>query len=115
MSVDNLDVIDIVATVRETGEVVMSITDHLSWRRHDHLVVLEAKINRYLEIIESNHLAEVYPRAKPGVPVRIDVICKYTPSPDGLRFLELARESVVAGGWGFSWSSPPPRRRTKPE
>lgn len=105
MAVDNPDVIDIVSTTRETGEVVLTIADHLRWD-DDHLVVLQAKINRYLEFIEGGQLAEEYPNAKPGVPVRIDVACKYRPSTNGLRFLELARETIEAAGWGFTWSAP---------
>jgi hypothetical protein len=114
MAVDDPDVIDIVTTVRATGEVVLTITDHLRWSDESHLQALEAKINVYLAYVESGQLAAAYPNARPGVPVRIDVACKYRPSREGLRFLELAREAVRAAGWGFSWELPQPRR-AKPD
>ena len=112
MAVDDPDVIDIVTTVRATGEVVLVITDHLRWSDENHLEVLQAKINGYLAYIESGQLAEAYPNAKASVPVRIEVACKYRPSREGFRFLELAREAVQAAGWGFSWEFP---QRKRPE
>ncbi len=111
MAIDNLDAIDFVSTVRATGEVVLFITDHLSWRQDDHLDILQAKINLYLQSIEGGQLLAAYPNAKPGVPVRIEVRCKYRPSAEGLRFLRLAREIITAAGWGFSWESPQRRRK----
>ena len=111
MAIDNLDVIDIVSTVRATGEVVLFITDHLSWGQGDHFDILQAKINLYLQYIQGGQLMATYPNAKPGVPVRIEVACKYRPSAEGLRFLQLAREAVVAAGCGFSWELP--QRRCK--
>lgn len=110
MAVDSPDVIDIVSTTRDTGEVVLTIADHLPWdEANAHLAVLQAKINRYLEFIQGGQLAEEYQNAKPGTPVRIDVACKYPPSRDGERFLELARETIEGAGWKFSWSFPRPK------
>ena len=107
MAVDNPDVIDAVGTSRDTGEVVLTIADHLPWdERHEHLAVLEAKINRYLEFIESGQLAEEYTNAKPGLGVRIQVVFKYCPSRDDERFLEMARQTIEDAGWRFSWYSP---------
>ena len=107
VAVDNPDVIDAVSTSRATGEVVLTIADHLPWEEtHEHLVILQDKLNRYLEFIENGQLAEEYTNAKPGVPVRIDIAFKYRPSSKGERFLELARETIHGAGWGFSWSVP---------
>jgi hypothetical protein len=107
VAVDNPDVIDAVGTSRATCEVVLTIADHLPWEEsHEHLVILQDKLNRYLEFIESGQLAEEYANAKPGVPVRIDIAFKYRSSTDGERFLELARETAQGAGWGFSWRVP---------
>jgi hypothetical protein len=104
MAVDNPDVIDLIGTAREDGAVVLTISDHLRWdRRNAHLLALQAKINRYLEFIESGQLAEEYANARPGVPVRIEVACKYPPSPDGEEFLSQVRDTLAETGLGFSW------------
>ena len=103
MAVDDPRVIDIVSTVRATGEVVLVVADHLPWEDAEHLEVLQAKLNAYLAYIESGQLADAYPAAAPGVPVRIEVACKYPPSALGVRFLEAARDVIVAAGWGFTW------------
>jgi hypothetical protein len=103
VAVDNPDVIDVVSTTRANGEVVLTIADHLEWD-DEHLLVLQVKINRYVEFIEGGQLAEEYPNAKPGVPVRIEVACKYPPSIEGLRFLNLAKDAIQSAGWGLTWS-----------
>ncbi|MDB5309776.1 MAG: hypothetical protein JWO38_3978 [Gemmataceae bacterium] len=109
MAVDNPNVIDFIGTAQSSGQVALTIADHLPWdEANEHLGILQAKINRYLEFIESGQLAEEYPNAKPGVLVRIEVVCKYQPSRGGERFLDLARREIKTAGWGFSWSVPTP-------
>ena len=114
MAVDDAEVIDFISTTRDTGEVVLSITDHLEWdKNNEHLPILQAKINLYLQFVESGQLAEEYPNAEPGIPVRIDVACKYRPSKDGLRFLKQARKVIEDAGWGFTWSTPPVKMKLR--
>lgn len=104
MAIDNPDVIDVVGTNRESGNIVLTIADHLPWDQdNQHLVLLQAKINRYLEFIEGGQLAQEYPNAHPGVPVRIEVACKYQPSRDAEQFLQRAQEVILAAGWEFTW------------
>ena len=107
MAVDNPDVIDAVGTCRQSGDVVLTIADHLPWDEpNEHLAALQAKINRYLEFIESGQLVEEYSNAKPGVGVRIEIVFKYAPSRDGESFLDFARRTIEVAGWKFSWRSP---------
>lgn len=107
MAVDDPDVIDLIGTETTTGHVVLTIADQLPWDdTKRHLLVLQTKINRYVEFIESGQLAEDYPNAKPGVAVRIEVACEFPPSGDGTRFLSLAKNKLQDAGWGLSWSCP---------
>lgn len=62
MSIDQSDVIDFISTTPE-GKGVLTITDHLSWDMDFHLELLQDKINRYLQFIESGQIYEEYPQA----------------------------------------------------
>ena len=85
------------------GEVILAISDHLEWdAANEHLLQLQEKINRYLAFIEGGELLEKYPAAV-GRKVRIEVVCKYAPSPDGKRFLDRARATMEGAGFLFSW------------
>lgn len=103
VSVDNPNVVDAVGTDRATGGVVLTISDHLEWdAANEHLVALHAKINSYLDFIQSGQLLEEYPAAC-GKPVTILLCCKFAPSADGMAFLGRVQEVIAAGGWFFSW------------
>ena len=65
MAVDNPNVIDAIGTDQTTGEVVLTISDHLEWDdRNEHLLILQEKINRYIGFIETGELREKYPGAE---------------------------------------------------
>ena len=103
LPVDKPDVIDMIGTQEASGEVVLTISDHLEWdEANEHLLQLQEKINRYLAFIEAGELPEKYP-ASVGKKVRIQVFCKYAPSFDGERLLDRARETVEGAGFLFSW------------
>ena len=107
MAVDNPNMIDAVGTHRERGDVVLSISDHLPWdESNNHLAILQVKLNRYFDFIEDGQLAQEYPIAKPCVPVRIEVVFKYSPSHAGLQFLNQVREVAEKAGWQIAWYRP---------
>ena len=79
MTIDDVDVVDVIGTEQNTGIVALTICDHLTWDDPNaHLSLLAAKINRYFGFIESGELVDAYPSAL-GKTVRIDVICKHAP------------------------------------
>lgn len=90
MSVDDPNVVDAIGTERDTGVVVLTIFDQLDWDDDQHFVALQEKINRYLGFIESGEVLESYPQAA-GRPLRIEVVCKCSPSKDGEQALIAAR------------------------
>ena len=103
MSVEDHAVVDAIGMTRDAGTVVLTISDHLPWdETNEHLLTLQAKLNRYLAFIESGELHETYPAAK-GKPVHIDLVCKYPPSQDGGRFLAQAEATVRNAGLSLSW------------
>lgn len=103
MAVDNPDVIDAIGIERDSGVAVLTIADQLDWDGGEqHLLVLQAKINRYLDFVETGEIYDSYPNAV-GKPLRIDVVFKYPPSESGKRFLALAMDAVKQNGLSFSW------------
>jgi hypothetical protein len=66
VSVEQTDVVDILGIDRETGQVVLTISDHLDWS--DSLgrqTILQKKLNTYLAFVESGEiLSKQYPKAK---------------------------------------------------
>jgi uncharacterized protein DUF6572 len=98
VSVERLDVVDIVSIDKETGHVVLTISDHLDWSDTvRHQTILQAKFNKYLAFVESGEILESYPDAKDR-PVAIKVVFKHKPDQEGLRFLARAKR-----GHRVSW------------
>lgn len=100
MSVENKDVIDIIS-IDEDGNVILTISDHLEWdSENEHLLILQDKINAYLESIESEDLYEKYPDAR-GRNIIIRVVALHNPNEEGSEFLERVKEVLQAAGYDF--------------
>jgi hypothetical protein len=101
MSVEQPEVIDIVSTDRFTGEVVLTVSDHLDWSDSTaHQLLLQGKLNRYLAFVESGEILESYPNAKDRVIV-FSVVFKFPPDDSGRAFLTRAKAVVESAG--FQW------------
>jgi hypothetical protein len=67
MSVEQTDVVDIVSIERETGNVILTISDHLDWSDSvAHQSILQKKLNIYLAFVESGEILEQYRKQKTG-------------------------------------------------
>jgi CRP-like cAMP-binding protein len=98
MSVEQLDVVDIVSTDK-AGNVVLTISDHLEWSRNvEHQIKLQAKFNKYLAFVESGEILIRYPEAE-GRPIVIKVVFKHKPDPEGCAFLARAKQVIEAAGF----------------
>ena len=61
MSVVEKNKIDAMGIGKEKDELILLITDHLDWEKeHEHLTILQDKINAYLGFIESKQFVETY-------------------------------------------------------
>ncbi|SRR6266496_723630 len=99
MSVENPSVVDFIGVERNSGEVVLTISDHLDWEDEEaHLLTLQEKISRYLAFVESGEILTSYPDSA-GRDVVVDVVAKYLPTPGAETFL--ARTRDVLAGSGF--------------
>ena len=64
MTIEQLDVIDFIATNQARTEVRLIISDHLPWDvdEGEHLLLLQTKLNLYLHAIESGQVHEQFPQ-----------------------------------------------------
>jgi hypothetical protein len=105
MSVDNPNVIDFVGIDKDN--VVLAISDHLEWDdENEHLLILQDKLNTYLEAIENGELLANYPNDK-DKKVIIEVIFKYSPNDVAKRFLEMVGSLIESFGYGFRYNHLP--------
>jgi hypothetical protein len=61
MAIDNNNIIDFIGIDERQNEVILTISDHLDWKfKMDHLLKLQAKINAYLDFIDSGEIYDKY-------------------------------------------------------
>jgi hypothetical protein len=63
MSIDQTDTIDFATIDKTSGDVWLTISDHLPWEENedDHLVLLQNKHDAYLRFIESGEVFKKVP------------------------------------------------------
>lgn len=100
MSITQIDIIDIISTT-PNGRVMLTISDHLPWdKENEHLLLLQEKLNKYLQFIESGEIFESYPAAK-NKTIIISVSIQYEPNEDALIFLTQCKEVISNAGIDF--------------
>lgn len=102
MAVDDKNVIDLVS-INPEGKAVLTISDHLEWNiENGHLLILQDKINSYVDVIVSGQLYESYPEAKNRDFV-IQLVMKYLPNEDGRKFLDIINKFLEDNGYEFNF------------
>jgi hypothetical protein len=105
MSIDNPKIVDAVGTDKDGNGVSLTISDHLEWGDQNHLVILQDKLNAYLDFIESGQIYEEYPSAV-GSKLNVRIYFKYEPDNEALETLSKFREFFEDKGYGFSFATP---------
>jgi hypothetical protein len=99
VSIEQTDVIDIISTDRVTGDVVLTVSDHLDWSDSTvHQMLLQRKLNRYLAFVESGEILEGYPDAKDKAIV-FKVVFQFPPDDGGRAFLAKVRPIIESAGF----------------
>ena len=102
MSVDEPNIIDFVSTA-EDRTVTVSVSDHLPWdTESEHLTHLQAKLNRYLDFINSGELVDQFPEAADHRPL-IRIHFMHAPTPAAERFLARVSAAIEQEGVGFTY------------
>ena len=101
MSVEQTEVIDSIGIDNKSGEVVLTIMDHLGWENDakHHMFLLQGKINAYLKFIESEEILQSYPDSE-GRRISIDIIGQFQLSAEARIFVK--RASVVLSNAGVT-------------
>lgn len=99
MSIEQAEIVDGIGVDKKTGELNLIITDHLDWNEntHNHLMLLQEKINTYLSFVESGELLETYPDSK-GRNVVVKVVGKYPLGDVGTKFFAQASSMIEDTG-----------------
>lgn len=98
MSIEQKDVIDAIGVSKTTGELILTISDHLDWEDDkEHILLLQNKINAYVHFVESGEILQSYPDSKSRAIV-IDIVAKFKFSPLCLQFYSRVEESLKDTG-----------------
>ena len=103
MSIEQKGVIDVLTRSQETGDVTLTISDHLDWAEPlQHMALLQAKIDAYLRFIASGQVWARCPDAVgKGIIIQVAFRC---PPPEGdvMEFLAATEEQVETAGYVFA-------------
>jgi hypothetical protein len=110
MTVEDTDKIDFVTGERKSGDMILTISDHLDWNENEgeHLLVLQGKLNTYLEFIESGQIYVKFPQAA-GRKIVIQVMGKFPLSEEASKFYRLAGKAIEGYGYSLRFRQPPPK------
>ena len=104
MSIDQKGVIDVLTRSRDTGDITLTISDHLDWAQPlEHIALLQAKVDAYLRFIASGQVWERFPDAiHKGI---IIMVAFRVPPPEGdvMDFLAAVEEQVETAGYIFAF------------
>lgn len=99
MAVDQTNVIDVAGIDKSTGEMVLTISDHLDWADTiQHQALLQEKFNSYLAFVESGEIFERFPDAK-NRSIIFRVVFKFKPDREGSQFIDRARTVIESAGF----------------
>lgn len=109
MRLNDPNTVDYLGVEKDTETVIVTLVDDCDWTDEKrHLSLLQEKINRYIDFVESGEvyeqLAQTTGRILPRTtPVKISILAKYPPEGDGLRFLEQVAQAAENVGIGLSF------------
>jgi hypothetical protein len=100
MSVDQTEEIDFATIDEASGDLWLTISDHLPWEQNEgnHLVLLQNKLNTYLRFIESGEIFEKVPDAK-GRSIVINIVGKFPLNAKADSFFGKARAAIEGAGF----------------
>ena len=101
MTICETRIVDVIGVEKDSGKVVLTVSDHLEWD-HEHLALLQEKLNVYVAFIESGELTGTYPDAAERQPV-IDVVCRYEPSGEAEELFSKVAYALKGAGIEFRY------------
>lgn len=94
MSITQLNAVDGIGISHDGESLVMMIADEMNWQNLDaHLIMLENKMNAYLEYLESKQYKELYPDEIFSYAV-FEIHCLYEPTEEAVEYLNVVQDQV---------------------
>ncbi|MDG0025359.1 DUF6572 domain-containing protein [Trinickia sp. Y13] len=105
MTIEQTGTVDIVNVDRDSGDLLLTVSDHLPWSEGEgqHLLLLQEKLNAYLGFIESGELVKRFPEAS-GRQIVINVVGKFPLSETAQAFFERAGTAIETAGFKLRFS-----------
>ena len=109
MSIDQTNTIDFATIDKASGDLWLTISDHLPWDDDEgsHLLFLQDKLNSYLRFIESGEVFQSIPEAK-GRDILINLVGKFPMSDQAKSFLAMAQKAIQGAGFQLQFTLSPP-------
>ena len=105
MSVEQTDTIDFATIDKTSGDLWLTISDHLPWDDNDsnHLTLLQNKLNAYLRFVESGEVFTKLPEAK-GCGIVINLVGKFPLNHQADIFFGRAKAAIEGAGFRLQFS-----------
>jgi len=101
MTIENASIIDGIGLDKVTGDLVLFITDRLTWEYPSyHVECLQNKLSAYMNYLGSGQYLEQLPDASGRARI-IDLVYEHTPNDYGLEVYETAKIRLQELGVGF--------------
>jgi Family of unknown function (DUF6572) len=92
---NRIDVIDVIASDPQTGEVVLVMNEPNEWNgSDDQLLALQERFNAYVSFLLDGEMAADHPHLA-GKPARIEVRCASMPDARALELLALMHDQLA--------------------
>lgn len=105
MSITESNTVDGIATDQTTNRTILLVSDHLDWsNEHQHLILLQDKLNAYLSFIESEQVYSAFPDARGTDGFIVEIKCKYEPTENARKLLGVFGDSARGLGVSFIFS-----------
>jgi hypothetical protein len=107
VSIVETNKIDFVAARPNSSVVRLVIADHLDWSDfEEHARLIQAKVNTYLEFVESGQLARTPKIQLPPAPeIHIELVAQHAPSEVADVFLARVKDFLMGVGIAFDVST----------
>ena len=101
MSVEQTETVDMICQHESTDHIELVISDHLDWSdERQHLLLLQDKVNTYLQFIESGQIVDAY-EDPAGRPIDIEVALKHYPTNNAVAFFQKLHRILDSAGYGL--------------
>lgn len=108
MTIRKTNVVDWLGLEKGTGHVLLTVVDDEDWaNEHEHLELLQEKLNSYLAFIESGEVyerlaSEVGRTVSREIPVKVSILAKHPMPPRVREFLKYAQGMFEGAGFALA-------------